>query len=191
MDQHSATCSLKWILVQKRGQNGNPRDFFAKSMAKYRTGFGAEERDFWLGLDSLASLTRDAKFEMKTTLVDFAGKEYLGIYHNFSVGDGPRYTLHVGEYDKDLSNFGQDVFSVHNQMSFSTKDVDQDRNSGGSCSNKYGNGGWWYEDCSQININGENAGDKTFDWKLMRARVGEGGQSVMFKETEIKIRKVI
>ena len=55
------------------------------------------------------------------------------------------------EWEMD-PNFGLDVFSFHNQMSFSTKDVDQ-----------YG---------SYININGENAGQSKFYYNEMWVRVG-------------------
>eukprot|EP00092_Neocalanus_flemingeri_P056049 GFUD01066376.1.p1 GENE.GFUD01066376.1~~GFUD01066376.1.p1 ORF type:complete len:323 (-),score=114.50 GFUD01066376.1:6-974(-) len=180
-----------WILVQRRGQYGNPANFFARSMAEYKAGFGSEEQEFWIGLDELARLTKDGKWEMQVDLVDFAGNWYTGIYHNFRVGEGPRYQLEVGEYDSGKSTLGKDVFNYHNMMAFSTKDVDQDHHSSEDCSNRGGNGGWWYKSCDHISINGENTGNNKIDDKAMNADVGEGGKWLAMKETEMKIKKII
>eukprot|EP00092_Neocalanus_flemingeri_P045310 GFUD01050553.1.p1 GENE.GFUD01050553.1~~GFUD01050553.1.p1 ORF type:complete len:360 (-),score=110.91 GFUD01050553.1:68-1147(-) len=178
----------QWVVIQRRGQFGNPADFFAKSMADYKTGFGNVDKDFWLGLAELARQTKDGKWEMQVDLVDYAGKAYRGDYHKFRVGAGPRYELVVGEYDSSKSTMGKDVFIVHNKMAFSTKDVDQDTKSDGSCSNKYGHGGWWYQACVFININGENTGNDNYASKGMR--VNAGGQ-VMMKESKMKMKKIM
>eukprot|EP00092_Neocalanus_flemingeri_P040064 GFUD01043637.1.p1 GENE.GFUD01043637.1~~GFUD01043637.1.p1 ORF type:complete len:222 (+),score=77.78 GFUD01043637.1:115-780(+) len=177
----------QWITIQRRRQFENPANFFAKSMNDYKTGFGNVNRDFWLGLDELARLTKDGKWEMQVDLVDYAGKTYRGVYHKFRVGAGPRYELEVGEYDSSKSTMGKDVFREHNKMAFSTKDVDQDTNSG-DCSNMFGHGGWWYQLCHSININGENTGNDKVDYEGMVLNTA-GGQYVMMKETEMKMKK--
>lgn len=45
-----------------------------------------------------------------------------------------------------------DSLSYHHGMAFSTKDKDNDRNSG-SCALMF-KGGWWYRDCFRSNLNG-------------------------------------
>ena len=46
-----------------------------------------------------------------------------------------------------------DCLSWHNGMKFSTRDVDNDPNTG-SCAQKY-HGAWWFKNCLQSNLNGE------------------------------------
>eukprot|EP00092_Neocalanus_flemingeri_P103558 GFUD01132542.1.p1 GENE.GFUD01132542.1~~GFUD01132542.1.p1 ORF type:complete len:281 (+),score=100.20 GFUD01132542.1:140-982(+) len=180
----------QWITIQRRGQFGKAANFFAKSMDDYKTGFGNTTGDFWLGLDELARLTKDGKWEMQVDLVDYADKTYSGVYHKFRVGAGPRYELEVGQYDSSKSTMGDDVFSYHNKMAFSTKDVDQDIHSG-DCSNTHGgHGGWWYQECHHININGENTGNDKKDYTGMTVHTG-GGWYVMIKETEMKMVKIM
>ena len=50
---------------------------------------------------------------------------------------------------------------MHNNAEFSTKDVDNDEWSSGSCSTYYGGGGNWFNSCHYQNLNGEygSAGD--------------------------------
>eukprot|EP00092_Neocalanus_flemingeri_P045307 GFUD01050550.1.p1 GENE.GFUD01050550.1~~GFUD01050550.1.p1 ORF type:complete len:231 (-),score=92.98 GFUD01050550.1:79-750(-) len=184
-----ANTGPQWVVIQRRGQFGNPANFFAKSMADYKTGFGNVDKEFWLGLDELARLTKDGKWEMQVDLVDYAGNTYRGVYHKFRVGAGPRYELEVGEYDSSKSTMGFDVFSGNNKMAFSTKDVDQDTKPG-DCSNQYGHGGWWYDACTNININGQDTGNNKADHEGMAAwNVGKTGHWVMMKETEMKMKK--
>eukprot|EP00092_Neocalanus_flemingeri_P013055 GFUD01014069.1.p1 GENE.GFUD01014069.1~~GFUD01014069.1.p1 ORF type:complete len:303 (+),score=112.10 GFUD01014069.1:87-911(+) len=185
VDEQKNSSGPQWIGIQRRGQFGNPTNFFARSMDEYKIGFGNMTGEFWLGLDELARLTKDGKWEMQVDLVDYAGKTYTGIYHKFRVGAGPRYELEVGEYDSSKSTMGFDVFRENNKMAFSTKDVDQDTKSG-DCSNKYGQGGWWYSACYDININGQNTGNAKVDNKGMAVYPG---QNVMMKETEMKMKK--
>merc|ERR1719209_2338667 len=57
----------EWILVQPRGQHGNPADTFAKTFAEYEEGFTVGE-EFWLGLKQLAELTQEGEWELKVEL---------------------------------------------------------------------------------------------------------------------------
>lgn len=48
----------QWILIQRRGQFGNPKDFFSKKLwVDYEQGFGDPKKEFWLGLWNISSLT--------------------------------------------------------------------------------------------------------------------------------------
>ena len=72
------------------------------------------------------------------------------------MSEGPRYELSVGEYDTCLSNFGRDVFRNHNKQALSTFDMDQDASLTLDCSKHHANnGGWWFYNCFEININGQ------------------------------------
>ena len=58
-------------MFQRRGQHGNPADYFAREMAQYERGFGDPGAEFWLGLDKLATLTRDGGAELMVKLETF------------------------------------------------------------------------------------------------------------------------
>ena len=59
--------------IQQRGQFGNPADFFARNMNEYVNGFGDPSKEFWIGLDKLASLTEGGA-ELKIVLETFQVK---------------------------------------------------------------------------------------------------------------------
>ena len=59
------------MVFQRRGQHGNPADYFAREMAQYERGFGDPGAEFWLGLDKLATLTRDGGAELMVKLETF------------------------------------------------------------------------------------------------------------------------
>ena len=79
------------MIIQRRGQCGNPKDFFAKSFEEYRKGFGAN-CELWIGLDKLYELTRTGKWELLIEGVRWDnGTKVKSRYAKFSVGPFPRY----------------------------------------------------------------------------------------------------
>ena len=62
------------------------------------------------------------------------------------------YRLKIGTFH--LNGNIQDSLSYHKGHPFSTKDRDNDANSG-QCANSY-KGGWWYNTCHHSNLNGIN-----------------------------------
>ncbi len=46
-----------WTVLQRRGDNGRPRNFFLKRWRSYKAGFGDPAEDFWIGLDTMHLLT--------------------------------------------------------------------------------------------------------------------------------------
>ena len=63
---------------------------------------------------------------------------------------------------------GRDALSFHNNMPFSTTDVDNDLYKGKNCAAEWGNGGNWYNGCLSMNLNGvygAGKGLKYMSWK--------------------------
>ena len=58
------------MVVQKRGQFGNPGDYFSRDMKEYVGGFGDPSTEFWLGLDKILLLTRN-EAELRIDLETF------------------------------------------------------------------------------------------------------------------------
>lgn len=69
-------------------------------------------------------------------------------------------------------NVSGDSLTYHNAMSFSTRDQDNDKISG-ICTNTYGGGGWWFNDCLRSNLNGlyrRGSGSKGVTWNKVKNR---------------------
>ena len=83
-----------------------------------------------------------------------------------------------------LTGTAGDSLGYHRGMSFSTKDRDNDKNSG-SCALSY-KGAWWYNSCHRSNLNGlylngkdDPKGVTWYYWK---------NSHYSFKKSEMKIR---
>merc|ERR1711962_1621054 len=141
-----------WVVVQHRGQHGNPADTFARTFAEYEAGFTVGE-EFWLGLRKLAELTQEGEWELKVELSSWGklgGK--TATYSDFSVGPSPRYQLNVGK--ARMGSRMVDALRYSSGAAFSAKDQDQWT---GNCSKRFGSAGWWFKSCFWSNLNGMNA----------------------------------
>jgi len=144
-----------WMLMQRRGQYGNPPDFFSSKLwDDYVQGFGEPTKEFWLGLNTLANLTSSGTWELMVELEDFQNKSYIAMYHKFRVEPSPLYKLSISGYDTDASSLTDSLTQRHNSQSFSTSDRDNDI-SGSNCADLY-LGAWWYDNCHVSNLNGYN-----------------------------------
>ena len=45
-----------WTIIQRRGDYGNPPDYFFRNWTDYKEGFGDAAEDHWLGLDAIHNL---------------------------------------------------------------------------------------------------------------------------------------
>merc|ERR1711934_1128527 len=143
-----------WIIVQHRGQHGNPEDTFVKTFAEYEEGFSVGEES-WLGLKQLAELTKEGEWELKVEFTSWgSGETKTATYTRFSVGPAPRYQLRVGK--ARLGSRMVDALRYSSGAAFSAKDKDQDQWSG-NCSKRFGSSGWWFKSCFWSNLNGMNA----------------------------------
>merc|ERR1711892_896145 len=169
-----------WVVIQSRGQYGNPGDYFEKTLAEYEAGF-EDNGELWLGLEKIAEKTASGTWEMEVEVMDWSGRRKRASYDDFKVGASPRYELTAADYD--FTSTLRDGLKYHNGAPFSTIDQDQD-DLAGSCAQKYGGGGWWYRSCYHASLNGQNleggrGGAKAASWLNMKV-----------KESTMKMRKI-
>jgi ficolin len=171
-----------WLVIQRR-KDGSVD--FERTWADYKTGFGDIENEFWIGNDNLHALTSSGLNELRIDMQDFQGNKAYAKYRNFKVHpENELYKSEVGDYSGDAG----DSLAVYNRMAFSTKDRDNDKCDGVSCS-EYRRGAWWYHYyCGFSNLNGHyyHDGNSPYDkgiywyqWK---------GWSYSLKTVEMKIR---
>jgi len=144
----------EWTLIQKRGQYGNPQDYFSSKLwDNYVSGFGDPEKELWLGLATISQLTKIGNWELRVDLVDFEGVNYNAFYRNFQVEEEPLYRLRISDFDEEMSTL-EDSLKIHDGMAFSTSDKDNDEHST-NCAVVY-HGAWWYKGCYRSSLNGLN-----------------------------------
>ena len=148
-----------WIVIQRRI---NGYENFNRPWSDYDEGFGDLNGEFWYGLRNMNCLTQTGQWELR---VDFQYQDgtisYLH-YTMFRVGCATdEYPLTIGGFTGITPT---DPFStmMHNGMKFST--YDNDRTSYNCAAQIKDNGGWWYNNCWNINLNIQY---KPTDWGFM------------------------
>ena len=163
----------------QRRQDGSV-DFY-RGWIDYKAGFGQLTAEFWLGNDKIHRLTASRPSSLRVELEDWNRVRVYAKYGKFNIGDEQaQYRLEVGSY----SGTAGDSITRHNNMTFSTKDRDDDGWSSNNCAVQY-TGAWWYNDCNHSNLNGKYLGDKNDE---RGARWGHFKGSLSLKFTEMKVR---
>ncbi|XP_056144250.1 angiopoietin-related protein 6 [Lampris incognitus] len=135
-----------WTVIQRR-QDGSVN--FFRTWEQYKQGFGNLDGEYWLGLEHLYWLTKQAPYKLRVALEDWHGRQVFAEYDSFQLEpESDWYRLRLGEYH---GNAG-DSLSWHNNKAFTTLDRDKDGYSG-NCAH-YQKGGWWYHMCAHSNLNG-------------------------------------
>ena len=131
-----------WTVFQRR-QDGSV-DFY-RGWNDYKSGFGQLTAEFWLGNDKIHRLTAARPCSLRVELEDWNGVRVYAKYGMFNIGDEQaKYQLGVGSY----SGTAGDSLAGHNNMAFSTKDRDNDIQSG-NCAVEF-TGAWfvpWLPPC--------------------------------------------
>ncbi|XP_052565438.1 ryncolin-1-like [Culex pipiens pallens] len=126
-----------WIVIQNRFDGSV--DFY-RNWTDYKEGFGRLDGEFWLGLDKINLLTSRKARKLLVHLEDFSGNKKFALYSEFAIGsESEQYVLStVGGHSGTLV----DSFVNHRGNKFTTKDVDNDKNSK-NCASWF-HGAWWY-----------------------------------------------
>ncbi|XP_050093201.1 angiopoietin-1-like [Anopheles aquasalis] len=149
-----------WIVVQHRFDGSV--DFY-RNWEEY--GFGEPDKEFWLALEQIHQLTSARKHELVIEMKDFEGNYGYASYNVFEVGsESEQYCL------KDLGTYSgtaDDGLTINKMAKFSTRDRDNDGNSGYHFAGYY-EGGWWYGNYGgNSNLNGryqKDTGEKSNWW---------------------------
>ncbi|KAG6927287.1 ficolin 1 [Chelydra serpentina] len=144
-----ATDGGGWTVFQRRVDGSV--DFF-HDWDSYKRGFGNQQREFWLGNDNIHLLTSHGNNELRVDLMDFEAEKYFAKYQSFQMlGESENYKMILGDF---LNGTAGDALTCHRNMMFSTKD----RNNGLKSVNHAESyeGGWWFSDCLQSNLNGRH-----------------------------------
>ena len=175
-----------WAVFQRR-MDGT-QDFYLY-WDDYVRGFGDLKGEFWLGLSKLHRLTASDPMantaELRVDLADFANNKAYAKYSTFKVhASDSKYRLTVSGY---MGN-ARDGLAHHNGRPFSTRDRDNDANSG-QCAVSY-KGAWWYGSCHDSNLNGlylsgsQSSFADGVNWELWK------GNRYSLKMSEMKVRRL-
>ncbi|XP_077983174.1 microfibril-associated glycoprotein 4-like [Glandiceps talaboti] len=180
------TDSGGWTVFQRR-QDGRV-DFYLY-WDDYKTGFGNLDGEFWLGNDNIYRLTNQGRqYELRVDLEDFENETRYAVYDRFSISDETdNYRLDIGSYSGDAG----DSLSGHQEMQFTTRDMDNDRRSTINCATLC-TGAWWYNNCHYANLNGQYLGtESTAEYATGVVWSEWKGFVYSLKHTEMKIRPLM
>ena len=165
-------------MVFQRRQDGSVD--FNRRWNDYKAGFGQLTGEFWLGNDKIHRLTASRPSSLRVELEDWSGGKAYAKYGKFNIGDEQaQYRLEVGSY----SGTAGDSLSPHNNMAFTTKDRDNDKDRR-NCAAHY-TGAWWYFNCHNSILNGQYLGNK---WDEHGAWWYNFRGYLSLKFTEMKLR---
>ena len=144
-----------WTVLMRRSDAD--WDFPNRVWMEYRDGFGDLEASFWLGNHIMHNLTNARSAMLRVDLQDWEGEMRYAHYGSFNVGpEDSQYQLTVNEYS---GNAGDDLI-YHNNMKFTTRDVDNDTHDTRNLA-QYWKGGWWYYSTGfHCKLTGEYIGTK-------------------------------
>ena len=166
-----------WTVFQRR-QDGSV-DFY-RGWNDYKAGFRQLTAEFWLGNDKIHRLTTSRPSSLRVELEDWNGVKVYAKYGKFNIGDEQaQYRLKVSSY----SGTAGDSLAYHNNMAFSTKDRDNDKDRV-NCAVEY-TGAWWYNWCHNSNLNRQYLGNKR-DYRGVRWY--HFGHNLSLKFIEMKLR---
>ena len=118
-----------------------------------------------MGLEEIHQLTThgvglDIDIEM------FEGEPFTVRLQTFSVGNAAsNYAWHFSGESQSSDRLTRTVFYSGTQDAmFTTRDRDNDGLDNTNCASDRHRGGWWYDSCTDINLNGDYEGDVTPTW---------------------------
>ncbi|XP_059156088.1 ficolin-1-like [Physella acuta] len=168
-----------WVVIQRRFDGH--LDFY-RGWEEYKFGFGDFNKgEFYLGNEKIHQLTISRRHALRIDF-KFNGKNYYAKYARFQLySELEGYRLKVSGYS---GNAGDALTKLHNDQKFSTFDRDNDTEEKDHCARHF-NGGWWYSDCHEANLNGLWKSDESGKGLIWVPTTGQN-ESATFTEMKIK-----
>ncbi|XP_006274772.1 angiopoietin-related protein 3 [Alligator mississippiensis] len=147
----SVYCEMKmdrpWTVIQRRSDGSQD---FNQTWGSYVNGFGDLHGEFWLGLNKVYSIAKQADNILRIELEDWkANKRY--IEYTFTLGSPEtNYALYLSEISGNIPN----ALTEETEMKFSTMDHGDNTQRDSTCPENY-SGGWWHSGCGETNLNGK------------------------------------
>ncbi|XP_049313316.1 fibrinogen C domain-containing protein 1-like [Bactrocera dorsalis] len=137
-----------WLVIQRRVSDAVD---FDRDWREYQNGFGVLDENYWIGLEKLHAFTSSCQHELYIEMQRYSGESYYARYSEFAVGgELEGYPLKIlGTYEGTAG----DSLKGHVGAKFTTRDQDNDIAELGNCAVYY-EGGWWFEDCGDSQLNG-------------------------------------
>ena len=185
-----------WIVMQKRFDGSV---VFDRVWNMYRDGFGDVDGEYWLGNEFVHQYTKAYPgTEMMAEGTAFDGDQVSVKLKNFRLGDeSSNYILRFDTCAEVVGagNHCEDWIGPPDQanlesMQFTTIDQDNDEYENENCARSFSGGGWWYNSCFAVNLNGkyptvEQVGFATrIHWRSFRTH------SKSLKKTKMLLRRV-
>ncbi|XP_059514469.1 ficolin-2-like [Myotis daubentonii] len=172
-----------WTVIQRRVDGSV--DFY-RDWAAYKQGFGSQLGEFWLGNEHIHALTAQGTNELRVDLVDFQGNRHFAKYQSFRLGSkDEKYPLILGAF---AGGSAGDSLTQHNNSLFTTKDRDNDADSG-NCAELY-QGAWWYYRCYMSHLNGRYLGGTNESSPNGIVWISGKGKNYSYMVAEMKVRPV-
>ncbi|KRF79436.1 uncharacterized protein Dvir_GJ20834, isoform B [Drosophila virilis] len=138
--QDESQADAGWTVIQRR-IDGSVN--FYRNWSDYQIGFGNNQDEFFIGLETLHQLTSAKEHELHIRLTDFANETRFAEYNQFLVGNAQElYELKsLGNYSGNAGN----ALIYNLQQKFSTYDRDNDYDEDNCAADMHS--AWWYRAC--------------------------------------------
>ena len=170
-----------WIVIQKRFDGSVD---FNRNWNDYKNGFGDINGEYWLGNEFVHQYTEKYQTEMKIEAVAFDGENATLVLQKFTLSD--EASKYIFDYNT-CQGLCSDL-EVNKGKRFTTCDQDNDEKDSGNCAVQY-NGGWWFEGCYWIYLNGRYSNEETVGPESAIHWAGFRGYAKSLKKTKIMIRR--
>ena len=116
-----------------------------------------------MGLEEIHQLTTTHDVSLFINIETFEGEPFTLKLETFSVGNADNnYAWNFSGFSQSSDRIQRDIFPDNtNDMMFTTRDRDNDRKTNINCASDLHRGGWWYDRCAYITLNGNYEGDVT------------------------------
>ncbi|XP_071836929.1 uncharacterized protein [Apostichopus japonicus] len=144
-------CKGGWMLFQKRVDASVS---FFNDWITYRDGFGDLNSSFWLGNEKIHVISAERDHQLRIEIwfnTTNDASEYLH-YNLFRISsEATKYEITLGSY---TGSFDYDYMDYHRDMKFTTYDQDNDLVIQNCAISEFHPGGWWFNGCHAIMLNG-------------------------------------